>query len=67
VVRGALAWDRGGVTGIGRHVVAQSSRSDSTHNPFKAQHPVLMNVRRHPEIHATEGCDDSTAERVGDS
>lgn len=67
MVRGAFSLgDRGGGTGNGRHVVAQSNRSDSTHNPFKAQHPVLMNVRRHPEIQATEGCDDSTAGRVGD-
>jgi hypothetical protein len=54
VVRGASSLgDRGGATGNGRHVVAQSNRSESAHNPFKAQRQVLMNPRRHPETQAT--------------
>lgn len=51
VVRGAFSLgDRGSATGNGRHVVAQSDQSKSTHNLFKAHHQVLMNVSRHPDI-----------------
>lgn len=42
MVRGAFSsGDRGSATGNGRHVVAQSNQSESTHNLFKAQHQVF--------------------------